>query len=282
MHEYDISLKLLLRGSTAGVLRALTGVDVLKWLDVEMPAMQNTRVDLLGETAAGELIHIELQSTNDSTMPLRMLEYATRVYRIFGRFPRQILLYVGRGALRMEKELVSSNLSFEYQIADVRDFDGEQLLESSQTGDNVIAVLARLRDGREAVRRILARIALLERSDREVAFRQLMTLAGLRSLAGCVEQEASKMPILDDIMDHEVIGRERRRGIEIGRKEGRQEGRQEGQQEGELKLLCRQIEKRFGAIPASVTETLRGKSAAELEELGLRLLDASSLTELLQ
>jgi flagellar biosynthesis/type III secretory pathway protein FliH len=86
------------------------------------------------------------------------------------------------------------------------------------------------------------------------------------------------MPILDDIMDHEVIGRERRRGIEIGR----QEGRQEGQQEGELKLLCRQIEKRFGAIPASVTETLRGKSAAELEELGLRLLDASSLTELLQ
>ena len=78
------------------------------------------------------------------------------------------------------------------------------------------------------------------------------------------------MPILDDIMDHEVIGRERKRGIEIGK------------QEGELKLLCSQIEKRFGPIPASVAETLRGKSAAELEELGLRFLDASSLTDLLQ
>jgi len=38
MHEYDVSLKLLLRGSGEGTLRELTkGFVVEQWLDVEMP-----------------------------------------------------------------------------------------------------------------------------------------------------------------------------------------------------------------------------------------------------
>ena len=90
MHEYDISLKLLLRSSGDSTLLEMAGgVAVQKWLDVEMPAMQNTRVDLLGETASGELVHIELQSTNDPRMPLRMAEYYLRVFRLFDAFPRQ-------------------------------------------------------------------------------------------------------------------------------------------------------------------------------------------------
>jgi hypothetical protein len=38
MREYDVSLKLLLRSSGSAVLRALTGgVDVARWLDMEVP-----------------------------------------------------------------------------------------------------------------------------------------------------------------------------------------------------------------------------------------------------
>ena len=49
MQKYDIPLKLLLRGSGVGALQALTGgVAVERWLDVEMPEVRNTRVDLLG------------------------------------------------------------------------------------------------------------------------------------------------------------------------------------------------------------------------------------------
>jgi predicted transposase YdaD len=282
VHEYDISLKLLLRGSSGVLLRALTGVEVTSWLDVEMPATQNTRVDLLGETRSGGLIHIELQSTNDATMPLRMLEYATRIFRIAKRFPRQILLYVGEAPFAMEADWTLPNLSFRYEVADIRDFDSEQLLESDQTGDNVIAVLSRLRDERSAVRRILTKLAGLKRAERDLAFQQLTMLAGLRSLEEFIEQEARKMPILQDIMDHKVIGRERKKGIAIGREEGREEGRNEGIHEGELKMLCRLIEKRFGPIPADAAKILHEKSLAELEELGLRILDVDSLTALLQ
>ena len=57
MQEYDVALKLLLRGSASLTMRELTGTAVEKWIDVEMPKVQNTRVDLLGETAACDLNH---------------------------------------------------------------------------------------------------------------------------------------------------------------------------------------------------------------------------------
>jgi hypothetical protein len=38
-------------------------------------------------------------------MAIRMAEYCLWVYRLFGRFPRQILLYVGDAPLRMETTL---------------------------------------------------------------------------------------------------------------------------------------------------------------------------------
>src|SRR6266446_6623726 len=106
MQDYDVALKLLLRGSAKLTMRELIGTPVETWLDVELPKVQNTRVDLLGETADDKsLIHLELQSGNDATMALRMAEYCLSVFRVFGRLPRQVLLYVGEPPLRMESEL---------------------------------------------------------------------------------------------------------------------------------------------------------------------------------
>jgi len=83
------------------LLRQLTGVKVVRWLNVEMPQVQSSRVDLLGMTEEGELVHVELQSSNDPDMALRMAEYALRIYREFRVFPRQIVLYVGEAGMRM-------------------------------------------------------------------------------------------------------------------------------------------------------------------------------------
>jgi hypothetical protein len=76
MQEYDVALKLLLKGSATLTVRALTGTVVVRWLDVELPKVQNVqnlRVDLLGQTVDNELVHIELQSGNDPAMPFRMI-----------------------------------------------------------------------------------------------------------------------------------------------------------------------------------------------------------------
>ncbi|HLY18756.1 MAG TPA: glycosyltransferase family 39 protein [Bryobacteraceae bacterium] len=70
-----------------------------------------------------------------------------------------------------------------YRVVDMRELDGDLLLESGRIGDNVIAILARLRDHKEAVRKVVQRIAVLPRTERETALRQLLVLAGLRHLA---------------------------------------------------------------------------------------------------
>jgi len=119
-HEYDIALKVLLQRSADLTMQEIAGVAIAKWLNVEFPEVQSTRVDLLGETAAGGLVHIELQSNNDAIMALRMAEYCLRVYRVFGKFPRQVLLYVGEDPMRMQAELTSPDFSFRYRMIDIR------------------------------------------------------------------------------------------------------------------------------------------------------------------
>lgn len=249
MQEYDVALKTLLKGSAALTLRALTGTAVAKWLDVELPKVrkaQNLPLDLLGQTAGGQLIHIELQSGSDAAMPFRMIEYCLGIQRLFGQFPRQILLYVGEAPMHMQNELRGPDLSFQYGLIDIRTLDGDRLLESQEVGDNVIAILAQLRDDKKAVHKIVERIAGLAIAERETALAQLMILAGLRHLAGTVEQEARNMPIDLDIRDHEVLGPM----IIKAEQKGRQEGLREGLQAGELTVLRRLIEKRFGALPS--------------------------------
>ena len=187
MQEYDVALKLLLRNSATLTMREVTGgATIVNWLDVELPKVQNLRADLLGETAAGDLFHVELQSANETTMPLRMAEYWLGILRLTGRFPRQIVLYVGEPPLRMETELRCADAWFRYHAIDIRSLDSEGLLESPHLGDNVIAILARLRDRRETVRRIIARIAELPSSGQGAAMTQLLILAGLRRLSGMV------------------------------------------------------------------------------------------------
>jgi len=175
-----------------------------------------------------------------------MAEYSLAIYRRFRRFPQQVVLYVGRTPLRMPESIESASLSFRCRVVDIRQLDGEALLVSENPEENVIAVLMRLRNEREAVRRILRRIAESEPARREIALRELIILGGLRSLGAIIEQETKKMPILD-----------------------------------EQTIVMRQIEKRFGAIPAWARQRLEAMSAGELEETALRLLDVQSLESLL-
>src|SRR5215831_665969 len=105
MHDYDATLKVLLKGSAHATLHQLTGTTIERWLDVELPKVQSPRLDLLGQAHDGSLVHVELQTSNDPDMPLRMAEYCLGVYRQFRKFPRQILLYVGQPKMSMESEL---------------------------------------------------------------------------------------------------------------------------------------------------------------------------------
>ncbi len=140
----------------------------------------------------------------------------------------------------------------------------------------MLAILAKHPDGIQSIRRILKKLATLKGSSRKAAFQELFILAGLRRLGNVVREEVKRMPILEDIMKHDVLGPTFRQG----RKEGLERGLEKGRQEGELNLLRGLIKKRFGALPARAEKRLTKLSAAELEQVSLRLFDAKSVEEL--
>jgi predicted transposase YdaD len=275
MPQFDTTLKLLFQRSASTLLREIAGVSVARWLNVELPRVQNPRVDLLGETTDGQLVHIEFQTENDRTMEYRMAEYYLAIYRLLGRHPTQIVIYVGRQPIGMKERLETPAMSHRYQLVDIRTVSSGALLDSPQVQDNMLAILADLQDPEGAARKILATIKQCEPAERATLLAQFLVIAGLRQLERTVLEEANKMAISTEtlIRENTVLG--------PAFAKAEQEARQEGRQEGELSLLCRQLEKRFGPIPGWAEERLSKSSAAELEELGLRLLDAPSLDELL-
>jgi hypothetical protein len=166
--------------------------------------------------------------------------------------------------LRMKAELSGPDSTFQYTLIDARELDGNQLLASSRIEDNLMAILARLENRTETIQRILERIASLEKPKRRDALAKLLIISGIRTLEETIKEEALKMPILNDIMDNKVFGPVIR--------QGRQEGRQA--------MLRRQLEKRFGPMPQWVEKRLASLNIDDLDEVAIRVLDASSFEDL--
>jgi hypothetical protein len=79
MREYDIALKNVLRRPPGRLLAELTGLEVTKWHNLELAETRARSADRVG-------------SAGGSPAAIR---------RQFGRFPAQLVLYVGPGAMRM-------------------------------------------------------------------------------------------------------------------------------------------------------------------------------------
>lgn len=280
MHEYDVAIKRILTRPGSVLLNALTGAHSLRWLNGELPLVNNRRVDLLGESPDGELTHIELQAWNETDFPLRIAEYLFGIGRRYGRLPRQVVLYVGEARLSMPDRIEGPDYFVRFHMVDIRDLDGEQLLASDNRGDHVMAILTRLGTRPDTLRRILKGIADGPAAERDQSLAELLIIAGLRKLDEEVKREAWKMPILNDIMDHGVIGPLLRQGLTQGRAEGRVQGLVDGRIQGELALLRRQIEKKFGVSSLRFRKRLEALKPAEIEAAGLRLLDAESIEDL--
>ena len=285
MHDCDVALKALLTDSLNAILRQIGEKgEVARWLNVELPVVRNQRADLLVELTTGEILHIELQSSNDPDMPFRMLEYAVSIRRTLGKFPRQLVIYVGNSKMTMKSRLENASLAFQYQMLDIREADSEALLTSESISENLLAILARTSDKVGTVRRIIEKICGLAEHRREDALRKFLILSGMRGLAGLVEQESKIMPVTFDIMDNEVLGPLIRRGLKQGLEQGLEQGREQGidmgRELGMKQMLRSQVAERFGTVPSWVEEKLSAASVTQINAYAMKLLGAGSLEDL--
>ena len=264
--DFDVSVKLLFRRSTGLVAREIFGGRILEWLNVELPRVQNPRVDLLARMADGSLRHVEIESRIGPDLARREAEYYLWLYRRLGGHVEQVALYVGnepprRAAARFK----TPAMQFQFRLLDIRDFDGELLLASADLTDNMLALLTRT-DRERVMRRVEERLVELKGGEQAAEARLFVLISGLRGL----EEPVTRRLAMIDIMENKVFSRMIRKG--------RVEGLVKGRAEGEMVFLLKLLETKFGSpLPARASRKIAAGSPEDFERWLVRAVKVSSL-----
>jgi len=267
--RYDVPLKELLHHFPQRFLQMLTGLQATDWLNVEYPSVKSRRPDLVARLTDGSILHLELQSSPDPQMLWRMLEYYILIYQHYGVYPLQQVVYIGQATPHFETHCTTKHLSFYYELIDSRQLEGRLLLESDVLADNILAILCRLDNYEVTLKNILNKINTLDDNARKDMLLILANLANLRNLNPILEQEEQRMSIELSIENNFFM----RKAFQ----QGTQQGLQQGMQQGEIKLLQKMLEKRFGALPLEIKQTIAQASIQQIETWSDRVLDSPTL-----
>ena len=278
--KYDATLKKLFRQPPNRLLSSALGQDVVvvRTLPTDLITVENLHPDLLFETVDGTLIHAELHGYNMKGFATRKLAHFALLERDHGRFPVQVVFWIGPGNVGVTAGIHHPpQLDYRYIVIDVREVDGEELLESECLEESIFAVLCKLRDRRSAVAGILRRIGELPVERQREAVAELLILSGLRGLRTLIGEEVKKMPVSIDIHENEFL----EEVFQDGRNDGRNEGRNEGRLASAREMLLSQLAEKFGAVPASTQRLVESSDLATLQLWSRRLVKAATIGEIL-
>lgn len=152
--------------------------------------------------------------------------------------------------------------------------------EAHARADPELAVLSAMAHGQDADSSRAAQIAVVAQlaslgldEDRARLYFDLV----LASLSEAARRELRAM----DPVKYEYQSDFAKRYVAQGRAEGKAEGKAEGEIKGRSELLLRQLTRRFGALPPTVTARLAATPVDELDAIGERLLSAQTLDDAL-
>ena len=241
---YDKTIRSLLKDIPVAFIELLTGKklsrEALRPLDIKLQKVIEREADFIVEnTETGEIYHVEFQSTNDSSMPIRMALYFYLILQNYGRAPKQYLVYVGQDKCTMPDHIEIEGSRHSYRVIDLKeDLDCEKLIESDYPNDWVLAVLCRIDREGKALSRIFEKIkSLKDRRVQQELITKLFILAGLRGMQilKLVEREVDNMALVISPENNLYL----KKLVERGREEGRREGEIKGIKKSILKLYTK-------------------------------------------
>ena len=272
--SYDVSLKVLFLSEGDGIIRRLLfgGGRITEFLPTEQPQISNRRVDLLARTEDRSLRQVEFDASNEAGFALRMLEYYIYLVRRYGEHVAQVVLYLGRDPMRLERTYKSPSLDFRFEIVNLRELDAEPLLASPDWADNVLALLAK-GSPEKALDAVIPRIAAMRGDARNWAGGTLLLLSGILDLEATVNSRLQEIGMID-VMENKVLGPM----IEERLKQKFDQGLTQGKQQ----LLREQLTGKFGPLSPWAEKRLIFASPEDLNVWAQRILTAVSLEETLR
>lgn len=236
----------------------------------------------LRQEPATLLIHLEHQAQEDATLARRMFRYFARFYDAFDTpvypialcsYPRPRTPAGDRHELRVLSRTI---LSFEFEMLQLNRLEWRDFLGT--TNPVAIALMARMHIAPTDRWRVKAAILRLLIKTRLTATQRrllgqfvdvYLALGDREERAFLAEVAGLSRPEQEAVM--EIMGSWELRGLA--------RGRAEGLVEGQRLVLERQLTRKFGAQPESVTMHLNQLSSSQLSALGEALLEFTSMSD---
>jgi len=289
--QKDIALKDVFEEIPQRLSKILAPAPIKELLPTNFPSTE-LRVDFLARLEDDSILHIEFQSFNDPNMPFRMLRYYLAIWERYPNTPiKQLLVYVGNRKLRMKSRLRIRNLSFSYEILDIRQIDCKVLLESPDPMDRLLACLCKVEDEVYLIEKLIKTMESMNEEERKDYLLKALTLTELRpNLRIRLTEEVKPMPIVVRPEDIKLPKKKLRKdilyrlGLEEGKKEGEiigiEKGKHIGLEEGLLKsaqeMLIAIIEGKLGYVPEEIANRIREiKDVEFLRSLARKLVSTS-------
>lgn len=245
-------------------------------------------------------VHIEVQSCYDHILGLRIFTYN---YRVFDKFERPVASLViladdsptWRSNSYSYEPFPGCKTGIQFKLAKLTDYQDQ--LDDLLASDNVFALIT--------AAHILTRRTRKDDQERYQAKRHLVRILygkgwdkqKIIDLFAVIDWMMWLPPELAQQLWHDIetieeqermryvtsVERfEREKLINQGIIQGIGQGISQGISQGEYRLLRRQLEKRFGPLPSTMTEKLEKASEQELEIWGETILTASTLDDVFQ
>jgi len=197
-------------------------------------------------------------------MPLRMLDYWVRLYRLY-RLPIAqvvVLLLPPTEESVIETTFVMGETRHSYRVIRLWEEDAAILLDDPALLP--LATLAATTTPEPLLQSVAQRVNQLEDSRRQEVLDYAKILAGLRFEGDLIRQIFWEGMMRESVIVQEIL------------EEGRQEGRQEEGRSLILRLLTRQV----GDVPEALRSRISTLSLEQLESLGEALLDFGAIADL--
>lgn len=268
--SYDNLCKTLIESNPKPFVRWLLGetfsetsesVQVLK---TEL-SVEPIRADFVSFLQVGlQILHIEFQTAGDQDMPLRMLDYYVRLYRLHRCPIQQIVIFLQEtnSPLVSLDRFESENISYHYRAVRLWEEDPTIMLNDAMLLP--FAILARSKQPEEILMTVAQKLENIKSTkERANIATYAYMLGGLR-----YSQEILSQLLREEIMRESVTYQALlAKGI------------QQGLQQGELDLTLRLLRRKFGELPDRLVKEIKTLSLNRLEAFGDSLLDFQSLDD---
>ncbi len=271
MSSKDIALKDIFEEIPHRLSKILAPAPIKELLPTNFPSTE-LRVDFLARLEDESILHIEFQSFNDPNMPFRMLRYYLAILERYPTSPvKQLLVYVGNRKLRMKSRLRLRNLTFSYEIIDIRQIDCKVLLESPDPMDRLLACLCKVEDEAYLIEKLIKTMESMNEEEGKDYLLKALTLTELRpNLRIRLTEEVRHMPIVVRPEDIRLPKRKLRKDIlyRLGLEEGLIKSAQD--------MVIAIIEGKLGYVPEGIANRIREiKDVEFLRSLAKKLVSTS-------